>query len=81
MKIKIRDAKTGADKIVDAEVVPYNTEQELFNVYTPNVPPDHALYGKSVKVKLVVKHIYYQGNDELDNPICQVMWDAIVGIE
>lgn len=80
MKIKTK-TPAGEDKVVDAEVVPFRSEQETFNVYFPNVGPDHALYGKTIKVKLVVKSIYYVGLDDLGNPQAQVMWEPIVGIE
>lgn len=68
-------------QVVDAESVPFATEAEHFNVYTPNVPEGHPLFGVTVKARLVVKSIQFTGVDELGNPQLAVQADTVVGLE
>lgn len=66
---------------VNADVVPFSTEQETFSVYTPNVPEGHPLYGRAVKMKNVVVKMLYLGEDELGEPIVQIQSQQLVAVE
>jgi len=81
VKTKLKVMIAGKEEIVEADSVPFATESEQFNVYSPNVPEDHPLYGAHVKVRVVVKGISYYGKDELGNPRILVQSDTIVGVE
>jgi len=81
VKVQIRNPKTGENQIVEVESIPYSTEQELFNFYKPNVPEKHPLFGKTVKVKIVVKTMGFQGVDELGNPQITLTSDLVVAVE
>lgn len=55
----------GQLQVVDAVSVPFATESEHFNIYTPNVPESISCYGM----------------DELGNPQIVVQTDTVVGLE
>jgi hypothetical protein len=68
-------------QVVDGESVPFATESEHFNVYTPNVPEGHPLFGVTIKARLVVKQINFTGLDELGNPQIAITADTVLGME
>jgi len=80
MKIKTTGAE-GKVEVIDATPLPYQTVQENFNFYAPNVAADHPLFGKTIKVKLVVKQIWFRGCDDLGNPQVNIAWDTVVAVE
>lgn len=67
---------------VEGETVPFSTEDERFSTYSPNVPPEHPLAGKTVKFKAVVHSMVFIGvNPETGIPEVQLMFQPVMGIE
>jgi hypothetical protein len=82
MKMKMRQTdEHGKISVAEADIVPFNTLEEKFNYYTPNVPSDHPLHGYTIKVKCAVSQIMFLGVDELGNPKVNVSWAPVVAIE
>jgi hypothetical protein len=69
------------NETVQTETFPYSTLEESFNVYQPNVPEGHPMFGKTIKVKCVVKQMSFFGLDDLGNPKVAISSDNVVGLE
>jgi FKBP-type peptidyl-prolyl cis-trans isomerase 2 len=68
--------------VAEGETVPFNVDDERFGTYSPNVPPEHPLAGKTIKFKAVVHTIVFAGvNPETGIPEIQVMYQAVAGVE